>query len=148
MPLYLGGEGPKSLAFAGRSGEGVLLTAALSEEEIARSCEIVTGARNVGVVPTPLEIIAILIAATGEGSDHRVRREVLRWDKPEGVVVGVAGEADAIARAILSLTDLGVTAVAIQPTDDEPDLEGFIEFLGSKVRSLLQPTVVSDHGHA
>jgi len=30
-----------------------------------------------------------------------------------------------------------VTSVAIQPTEDEPDLLGFIEFLGREVRPLL-----------
>jgi 5,10-methylenetetrahydromethanopterin reductase len=35
------------------------------------------------------------------------------------------------------LAGLGVTSVSIQPTEDEPDLEGFVEFLGREVQPRL-----------
>jgi hypothetical protein len=49
----------------------------------------------------------------------------------------VAGDRATIAAAIQRLAGLGVTSVCIQPTEDEPDLEGFGQFLGSEVKPLL-----------
>jgi 5,10-methylenetetrahydromethanopterin reductase len=42
-----------------------------------------------------------------------------------------------VAAAIREMGDLGVTTVIIQPTEDEPDLDGFIRFLGAEVKPLL-----------
>jgi len=41
------------------------------------------------------------------------------------------------AAAVRALARAGVTHVVIQPTQDEPDLEGFIALLGEQVRPLL-----------
>ena len=43
-----------------------------------------------------------------------------------------------IAGRIRRLAGFGVTSVTIQPTEDEPDLEGFIGFLGRDVRPLVR----------
>jgi hypothetical protein len=37
------------------------------------------------------------------------------------------------------LAGLGVTTIAVQPTRDEPDLLGLVEFLGREVKPLLAP---------
>jgi hypothetical protein len=42
-----------------------------------------------------------------------------------------------IAAAVRRLGSFGVTTVVIQATADEPDLDGFIAFLGHEVRPLL-----------
>ena len=63
--------------------------------------------------------------------------EVPRWSKPADQGIGAAGDAEAIAAAIRRLAGLGATSVAIHPTEDEPDLEGFIGFLGREVKPLL-----------
>jgi hypothetical protein len=52
-------------------------------------------------------------------------------------VIGVGGNAETVAASIRHLAELGATSVAAQPTEEEPDLEGLIWFLGHEVQPLL-----------
>ena len=131
-PLMLGGAGPKSLALAGRLGDGTLLGTALTGDEIAEACRQSLSA----CVGLRHPVVATLIAAAGAGAQRRVDNEVARWRKPSDQNVGVAGDASTIAGSIRRLADLGVTSVAIHATQDEPDLPGFVRFLGQEVRPL------------
>jgi alkanesulfonate monooxygenase SsuD/methylene tetrahydromethanopterin reductase-like flavin-dependent oxidoreductase (luciferase family) len=140
--LLLGGNGPKSLQLSARSGDGSLLDAALTEAEIHRACDLVQTelSGRPGGAPHH-EIVAILMVATGPGAGERVRQECARWGKPPGADIGVAGDAAAIAKGVLRLAEFGVTTVAMQPTEDEPDLLGLITLLGEQVRPLLSRPV-------
>ena len=132
-PLMLGGQLPRSLAMAGRLGDGTLLGTAMSDEEVRASCETVLAARN----GEPHPVVGTLIAATGPGARDRVDLEVPRWGKPAGPEFAVAGDAATVADRIRRLGSCGLTSVVIQPTEDEPDLAGFLRFLGQEVRPLL-----------
>jgi alkanesulfonate monooxygenase SsuD/methylene tetrahydromethanopterin reductase-like flavin-dependent oxidoreductase (luciferase family) len=85
-----------------------------------------------------MPLVTHLIAATGPRARERVTAELARWghttDDPGRAVAGGAEEvADAVRRA----ADLGSTSVVLQPTQDEPDLEGFVRFAGRDVRAAL-----------
>ena len=138
-PLMLGGGGPKSLALAGRLGAGTLLSATLSNDDVAQACAVVREARAGGDVAVPGEhpIVATQMIATGPGAQDRIDQEVLRWGRRSDEGIGVAGDAATVAAALLAWADLGVTSVTVQPTEDEPDLPGLIAFLGREVRPLL-----------
>ena len=41
------------------------------------------------------------------------------------------------SKSLPALADAGATAVAVQPTADEPDVEEFVRFLGREVVPLL-----------
>ncbi|ORM36597.1 oxidoreductase [Williamsia sp. 1135] len=139
VPLLVGGEGPRSLGFAARRGDGVLLTAGLGEAEIAAACDLIRAeASGAGKAMPP--VVVPLIAATGAGAADRVAAEVARWEKSDRDDVGVAGDAETVAAAILRLAAMGVTSVAVQPTEDEPDLPGLCRFLGQQVRPILSAT--------
>jgi alkanesulfonate monooxygenase SsuD/methylene tetrahydromethanopterin reductase-like flavin-dependent oxidoreductase (luciferase family) len=134
----LGGAGPKSLALAARLGDGNLLAGALTEEEISSACAVIAEHRTTETHP----VVATIIAATGPDAEARLVGERPRWFKPADALIGVAGDAATIAAGIHRLAGFGVTSVCIQPTEDEPDLEAFAQFLGSEVKPLLetQPT--------
>lgn len=139
-PLMLGGGGPKSLALAGQLGAGTLLSAALSDDDVAQACAIVREARATGDVAVPgvHPIVATQMIATGPGAQERIDQEIPKWGRRvEEEGIGVAGDAATIAAALLRWADLGVTSVAVQPTQDEPDLPGLVAFLGREVRPLL-----------
>jgi 5,10-methylenetetrahydromethanopterin reductase len=133
-PLMLGGAGPKSVAQAARLGDGNLLPAGLNDEEVADICALVAEHRTQS---SHHPVLAPLVAATGPDAQNRVAAEVARWMDPPDVGTGAAGDATEIAARIRTLAGFGVTSVGIQPTEDEPDLEGFIAFLGAEVRPLL-----------
>jgi alkanesulfonate monooxygenase SsuD/methylene tetrahydromethanopterin reductase-like flavin-dependent oxidoreductase (luciferase family) len=128
-PLLLGGFGPKTLEFAARLGQGTMLGSS-SVQEVRRACDLVAAVR--GQSETPHEVVVGLFAATGPGAAARVDAEVARFPG-----IAAAGDAESIAASVRELADLGVTAVSIQPTADEPDLTGLIRFLGEEVRPLL-----------
>jgi alkanesulfonate monooxygenase SsuD/methylene tetrahydromethanopterin reductase-like flavin-dependent oxidoreductase (luciferase family) len=49
----------------------------------------------------------------------------------------VAGDAAAVAAAVRRWAEAGATTVVLQPTMDEPDIEGFLRFVTTEVRPLL-----------
>lgn len=128
VPIYLGGGGPKSRALMGELGDGSLLASALTEQQYADAAAQISASHP---------IVATTITATGPNAQERVDREVPLWGATPGIGIGVAGDAAAVAASVCALAKHGVTSVAIQPTADEPDLLGFIEFLGRDVRPLL-----------
>lgn len=132
-PLMIGGTGPKSLALAGRLGDGSLLGTAMTVEEVRRSCETILGASSGSSHP----IAVNLIAATGPGARERVEREVPRWGNGGGLDRAAVGDAPAVAEVMRAMGAAGVTSVAVQPTEDEPDLPGLLRFLAEDVRPLL-----------
>ncbi len=132
-PLLLGGEGPKSVALTAELGDGTILSAARSDDEIRAVVASVSEIK--GGAPHP--IVASQIVVTGPDADERLAGELSAWGKSGGQGVGAAGDAATIAASIRHLADLGCTSVAIQPTQDEPDLDGLIRFLGEEVRPQL-----------
>ena len=139
-PLLIGGGGPKTLELAGRYGDGILIGSAVSESELEAS--VAAGrlgwAQGRGADGTPMPVLAHLIAATGPRAHQRVEEELARWGQTDGAPArGVAGDAATIADAVRRLAAIGATTVVFQPTQDEPDLDGFVEFLGTDVRAAL-----------
>ena len=131
-PLMVGGAGPKSISLAARLGDGNLLVNVLTDDELRSTAESVALERGTGH-----PIVATQIAATGARAAERLAAEIPRWGRPNDLGIGVAGDAETIADSIRRLADLGATTVVIQSTEDEPDLDGFIRFLGAEVKPLL-----------
>ncbi|MBD5785171.1 LLM class flavin-dependent oxidoreductase [Cellulosimicrobium terreum] len=136
VPLWLGGVGPRSVALAGELGDGFILGNAYTPAEVR---DLATAARAAARAAghAELDVHATLITATGPDAQDRVDREVPIWGREAGLGIGAAGDARAVADAVLALAAAGATAVAIQPTADEPDLAGFVRFLGQEVRPLV-----------
>jgi 5,10-methylenetetrahydromethanopterin reductase len=139
-PLLIGGSGPRTLELAGRFGDGIVLGSAVSELELAQSVDAARAGwvQGRGADGPRMPVIAHLIAATGPGAHQRLADELARWDRDDGAPGrGVAGDAGTVADAVRRLRDVGATTVVFQPTQDEPDLDGFVEFVGRDVRSAL-----------
>ena len=139
-PLLVGGSGPRTLELAGEVGDGILIGSAVSEAELADSVAAASAGwvRGRGEVGARMPVVTHLIAATGPGGEQRLADELLRWDRADGAPGrGVAGDARTVADAVRRLARIGATSVVLQPTEDEPDLEGFVEFVGRDVRSVL-----------
>ena len=135
-PLGVGGAGPRSVSLAGEVGDLYLMGAAQNDEEIADAIARASRASNRpggGRLPT----VATQIVAIGEGARQRVDRELPIWGKEPDGGLGSAGDAPSVAADLRRLAGLGATSIAIQPTADEPDLRGLVEFLGREVKPLL-----------
>jgi alkanesulfonate monooxygenase SsuD/methylene tetrahydromethanopterin reductase-like flavin-dependent oxidoreductase (luciferase family) len=77
-----------------------------------------------------------LLTGTGPGAERRVLAE-LRTDPRDPAEVSVAGDARAVADAVIRCADAGADTVVLQPTADDPDPEGFMRFVAREVRPLV-----------
>ena len=130
-PLFIGGTGPKSVDQAARLGDGYLAANALTDAKIADVSARVTAVRGIGH-----PFVVSEIAATGPDARARVDAEVPRWGAEAAPNIGTAGDVDVFVDAVRRIAGLGVTNLVFQPTEDEPDLDGFVGFLG-EVRTRL-----------
>ena len=137
-PLLLGGTGPRTLELGGRLGDGVLLANTHTPAEVVTSlAHAVAGRATTPSGGSALALVTTLIAATGPQAQVRVDAELPRWGVAPSRDRAVAGDAATVADAVSRLAEAGATTVVVQPTVDEPDLEGFVAFLGEQVRPLL-----------
>lgn len=110
--IYAGAIGPKSVALCGELADGVVIEARAGVDGVRRARELV------GDTP----ITAYIRAAIGPDAQERIDRE----DTTE---FGVAN--DDIPAMVARLADAGANAVILQPTADEPDLEGLVRYAAS-----------------
>lgn len=131
-PLMLGGAGPKSLVLSGELGDGSLLSSAMTVDEMRDACALIRSTAG-----DAHQVACPVLAATGPQARQRLDQELPTWGKPSGSPVGITGDAEEFAESIRRIAGLGITSIAIQPCEDEPDLEGLVHFLGTEVRPLL-----------
>jgi 5,10-methylenetetrahydromethanopterin reductase len=132
-PVMTGGSGPRTLALAGRLGDGLLLPAGLSIPELAAA---VAAARDGGAAPGA-QVVHSLVAATGPGARARAEADLARWGAPADPTRTLVGDAQEIAAGIGRCAEAGATTVVVLPTADLADVVGLVEFLGREVRPLL-----------
>ena len=125
--------GARTLALAGRLGDGLLLPAGLSVSELAAA---VAAAREGGQAPGT-EVVHSLVAATGPDAQARVDADLAQWGVSPDPSRTAAGDAETVATAIRRCADAGATTVVALPTTDLTDVRGLVEFLGREVRPLL-----------
>ena len=139
-PLLVGGTGPRTLELAGRLGDGIIVGSVTSDAELADSVAAAQAGwvEGRGATAGRMPVVTHLMAATGPGAEQRLADELRRWDRTDGALGrGVAGDATTVADAVRRLAGIGATSVVFQPTQDEPDLESLVEFVGRDVRSAL-----------
>ncbi len=106
--LHLGATGPKSLALSGEVGDGTIL---VSDTELAD-------------LPRIQSLIAEGRAASGRGGVHELTVFV-------SATVGDAAQTRATVRA---WAQAGAHRVVLEPRADEPDPEGFVEFVAREIQ--------------
>ncbi|WP_402462909.1 LLM class flavin-dependent oxidoreductase [Isoptericola aurantiacus] len=137
VPLWVGGVGPRTLALAGELGDGLILANALTPTDVRAAVATARDAARVAGRDLT-DVHATLVVATGPRAQERLDAELPQWGAETGRGIGAAGDAETVAAGVRALADAGATAVAVQPTADEPDLAGLVAFLGSEVRPLLR----------
>ncbi|NNU27385.1 LLM class flavin-dependent oxidoreductase [Isoptericola sediminis] len=136
VSLWTGGVGPRTLALTGELADGLTLANALTPDDVRDA--VATAREGASAVGRELpDVHATLVVATGARARERLAAELPRWGADPQRGIGAAGGADEIAAGVRALADAGATAVAIQPTADEPDLAELAAFLGREVRPRL-----------
>ncbi|WP_432522569.1 LLM class flavin-dependent oxidoreductase [Kineococcus sp. SYSU DK006] len=127
-PLLVGARGPKTLALAGRLGDGVILDCAPDAAGVRAALEAAQAPEGFGVV-------AFVPAATGPHARERLEAEVFLYgeDGPGALAVG---SVEQVADLVGGLAAAGATSVVLQPAGDGEDAQEVLE-LAAAVRSAL-----------
>jgi len=136
-PLVIGAVGPRTVALSGELADGTLLTGGTSPETLRAVCAQLDAARAAAGVQGSHGVTVYLIAATGGDAAHRLDAELRSWALDPAQEVAIAGDAEQLAEGVRRWTAAGADAVVLQPTQDEPDLEGFIDVIGREVLPLV-----------
>jgi alkanesulfonate monooxygenase SsuD/methylene tetrahydromethanopterin reductase-like flavin-dependent oxidoreductase (luciferase family) len=120
-PVLVGASGPKTLRLAGEIGDGVIISAGNTPEDV-RAARAVIG-------DSPL--VVYLHTATGPGAAGRLEGERVRWGYPTIEDRAVTGDADEVAEQVGRWAEAGADTVVLQPAPDDPDPEGFVRFAAS-----------------
>lgn len=138
VQVLAGGTGPRTVRLTGEAADGTVLTANTSPEGVRQACRLVEeGRAAAGRTAEPHRTVVYLLAATGPGAAARLRAELVAEGVGGEPEIGVAGDAEAVAKAVQRLAEAGADSVVLQPTGDEPDPEGFVRFVAEEVCPLV-----------
>jgi alkanesulfonate monooxygenase SsuD/methylene tetrahydromethanopterin reductase-like flavin-dependent oxidoreductase (luciferase family) len=125
-PLLVGARGPKTLALAGELADGLCLDASFTAAGVAQAIAQSVAAQSVAAQPAatrPAEVVVYLPTGSAPGSAERILAQLRNPADPlaERTALGTPAE---VAAAIRAYAEAGATTVALQPTPDDPDIEG------------------------
>ncbi|PWC03465.1 LLM class flavin-dependent oxidoreductase [Agromyces badenianii] len=133
--VYAAGEGPKTLKLTGEVADGTVLTGGTTVDRAAEAVAAIAAGRTAAGREGRNEVVVYLLAAFGGGdADARAKTELTRWNMPEDQRLAAVGDASDVTELAARFFDVGVDAVVLQPTSDEPDLEGFMRSVGEVAR--------------
>jgi alkanesulfonate monooxygenase SsuD/methylene tetrahydromethanopterin reductase-like flavin-dependent oxidoreductase (luciferase family) len=137
QPLYAGATGPRSLRLSGELADGTILTSGASPDGVRRARSFIDEGRAVASRADEHKIFVYVVAATGSGAADRLRDEYAREGYETPVELAPCGAAETVASALQAWMDAGADTLVLQPTQDDPDPEGFVRFVAREVRPLL-----------
>ncbi|MEU1475558.1 LLM class flavin-dependent oxidoreductase [Streptomyces sp. NPDC005760] len=135
--VLTGATGPRTLRLSGEAADGTVLTAGTPPEGVRRARRLIEEGRQAAGRTDPHRVVVYLLTATGPDAAARLRAGLADEGHADVPDLGVAGDADAVAKAVQRLADAGADTVVLQPTADEPDPEGFVRFTAREVRPLV-----------
>jgi alkanesulfonate monooxygenase SsuD/methylene tetrahydromethanopterin reductase-like flavin-dependent oxidoreductase (luciferase family) len=131
--LLVGAGRPRTLQLSGEVADGTILVAGTTPERVREVRALVDAAHPGAGRTQPHSLTVYVSAATGPGAEQRMADELRALSHDPADDVAITGDADAIAAGVTRWTQAGADAVILQPTADEPDIEGFIRFVAEHV---------------
>ncbi|MFF9280539.1 LLM class flavin-dependent oxidoreductase [Streptomyces griseosporeus] len=138
VEVLVGAVGSRTVRLSGEVADGTILSEVTPADGVRSAVELIAeGRAQRGREGGRHAVVSYLLAATGGGAHERLRAEVEGKGLGDVPGLGVAGDAKAVAEAVLRLVDAGADTVVLEPTGDEPDPEGFLRFVAEEVRPLV-----------
>ncbi|MFD2027022.1 LLM class flavin-dependent oxidoreductase [Promicromonospora aerolata] len=139
VAIPVAATGPRSLRLAGEAGDGVVLEGSVGLPRLpAALARVAEGKAAAGRDGVDLPVIQFVSGGTGPTAVARLRAEFTAMDMGADVAddAGLAayavwGDAQALADGVRRYGEAGVDTVALQPTEDDPDLEQLISVVGA-----------------
>jgi alkanesulfonate monooxygenase SsuD/methylene tetrahydromethanopterin reductase-like flavin-dependent oxidoreductase (luciferase family) len=135
--ISVAATGPRTIALSAELGDVTLFTAESTFTQLRAAREILDRTRAEHGRAGRQELTVYLTAMTGPGAAARLEAENRRWEVSADDSTGVAGDAEAVAEGIARAAAAGADTVVLQPASDDPDIEGFVRFVGEQVRPLV-----------
>ncbi|MFJ5776001.1 LLM class flavin-dependent oxidoreductase [Streptomyces sp. NPDC093094] len=135
--VFCGATGPRTLRLSGEAADGTILHAGTSPERVREARRLVDEGRAAAGRSDPHRLVVYLVAATGADARDRLHAELVAEGVADVPGLGAAGEAEAVAEAVLRFVEAGADSVVLQPTAGEKDPEGFVRFVAEQVRPLV-----------
>lgn len=136
-PVLAGAVGPRTLQMSGELAAGTILTGGTTPAAVQAARQHIDASRPAGDFRGSHRVVVNVHAATGDDAVNRLERERVRWGYESIADRCLIGDAQSIADGIARWVDAGADTVVLQPTPDDPDLEGFTRFVAHEVRPLV-----------
>lgn len=138
VPVLAGAEGPKSLRLSGELADGTILPSGVTVERLRAAREAIDAGREQAGRTDHHDVTVFVPVATGPGARERLDACRKRWGFEGDLAAwGVAGGAQEVADGLGAWVRAGADAIALQPTEDDPDPAAFMAFAG-EVAALLR----------
>lgn len=132
VPVHGGGVGPRTLELLGEVAAGVMLDSGNSPSDVRAALEVI--GRGAATAGRDLPLISLLVTAVrGERAAERLASYVGEPTGDFDTDKGLAGDADAVAAGVRRYAETGVGIVILTPPEDEPDIVGWIRWVGTDV---------------
>ena len=133
--VYAAGEGPKTLQLTGEVADGTVLTGGTTVERAAEAIAAISAGRAAAAREgRSRSVVYVMAAFGGTDASARAAHELTQWTMPEDQRLAAVGDAATVAAVAERFFAVGVDAVVLQPTSDEPDLGGFMRHVGEVAR--------------
>jgi alkanesulfonate monooxygenase SsuD/methylene tetrahydromethanopterin reductase-like flavin-dependent oxidoreductase (luciferase family) len=136
--VFSGAVGPRSIRLSGEAADGTILGCGTTPDAVRRARALVDEGRASGGRAGTHPMVVFVLAATGPDAAPRLAAAERLWGFDPGDDVGVAGDARTVAAAVRRWAEAGADIVVLQPTEDDPDPEGFVRFVATEVRPLVE----------
>lgn len=136
VPVLGGGVGPRTLELLGEVAGGVLLDSRNSPDDVAAALQVVDAGARGGGRDRP-DIALLVLTVRGEAARGRLAAYVGELPDDPGQHKGLAGDAATVAEGVLRYAAAGVRTVVLTPPEDEPDIVGYIRWVGTEVLPRL-----------
>ena len=133
VPVLLGAIGPKSLALAGESADGVLIDADFSVEAARDAVATCLAARSAAGVEAPFEVALYQRFYRGPDAEESLQRDL----RPGGSPAGLVDDVDALVLRVRELGDAGVATVVLMPSATESDPGHYLRVVAAEVAFRL-----------
>jgi alkanesulfonate monooxygenase SsuD/methylene tetrahydromethanopterin reductase-like flavin-dependent oxidoreductase (luciferase family) len=134
---WAGGVGEKTLAMLGEVAAGVLVDSGTSPARLREIVALIDdSARAAGRADRP-EVAAYVHAVRGAGARERLAAALGEPTGDLDTERGLAGDAAEIAAGVARYVAAGAGTVVLRPPEDEPDIEGYVAWVGAEVTPLV-----------
>jgi len=135
--IFAGATGPRTLKLSGEFADGTILAGGTSPDGVRQARRLIDEGYVKSGRTQGHPVVVYLHAATGPDAAERLEAERRRSGYESMRDIAVAGDMHAVAAEVNRWATVGVDTVVLQPTPDDPDLEGFVRFVALDVRPLV-----------